>query len=195
MSDGSEIFRLIEAYGLIALVPLSLLEGPIVTVLAGWLVSLSLLDPLVAFIVLVLGDVVGDVALYAAGRGVRLDRIPWVGGYFRIPRAQLVRFVRMVRHNGVRLLVIGKLTQAAGFAVLIAAGTARMNLPLFIAVNLLASIPKTLALMILGYFLGEAHERVARWLSFGSYAFLAALLVGGGLFWLYRRKRNRCPDT
>lgn len=187
MTESGDIVSVIATHGLWVLAPLSVMEGPIVTVIGGWLASLKLMNPVAVFVCVVIGDVVGDSLLYATGRGVRLDRLPLIGRYLRIPRATLVPLVRGFRDRGVRLLVLGKLTHAAGFAVLIAAGAARMNFALFALVNVLASIPKSLALMALGYGIGAAHAKVAQWLSWGS-ALVLILVVIGGAIWLWRRR-------
>lgn len=188
--ETNVIVNLIAAQGLWILAPLSILEGPIVTVIGGWLASLAIMSPVAVFVCVVLGDVIGDSILYAAGRGVRLDRVPVIGRYFRIPRAKIVPLVKGFREQGVRLLVIGKITQAAGFVVLIAAGAAKMPYGLFLLVNFLTSIPKSLALMALGYGIGAAHARIASWFSWGSGVMLA-LLIGGVVVWyiLHRRKK------
>lgn len=188
MTTGAEVIHQIATHGLWVLAPLGVVEGPVVTIIAGWLVSLGLLPTLPAVVCLVVADVVGDCLLYAAGRGVRLDRLPLIGPRLRVPRDRLVPLVRAIRQNDIRLLVLGKLTHAAGFAVLIAAGVARIGLGRFILTNTLASIPKTLALFVLGYLFGRAHEQMAEWLSYGSATALAALILVAGL-WLVHRRR------
>lgn len=192
--DSNAIVDLIAAQGLWILAPLSIIEGPIVTVIAGWLASLSIMSPVAVFLCVVIGDVVGDSILYAAGRGVRLDKLPLIGRYLRIPRARVVPMVKAFREQGVRLLVIGKITQAAGFAVLIAAGAAKMPFGLFALVNLLTSIPKSIALMALGYAIGAAHARIASWFSWGS-GLMLTLLIGGLVVWYVLRRRRRAAET
>jgi membrane protein DedA with SNARE-associated domain len=188
MTTGAEVIHQIATHGLWVLAPLGVIEGPVVTIIAGWLVSLGLLSAVPAVICLVVADVVGDCLLYAAGRGLRLDRLPVIGPRLRVPRERMVPLVRAIRQNDVRLLVLGKLTHAAGFAVLIAAGVARVGPGRFILLNTLASIPKTLVLFGLGYLFGRAHEQVAAWLSYGSATLLAVLVFGAGL-WLAHRRR------
>ena len=191
MEDNAWITQLIAANGLWILAPLSILEGPIVTVIASWLSRIGLLDPVAAFVCVVLGDVVGDAIMYAAGRGVRLDRLPLVGRFLKIPRPTLVPLVKAIRGNSVRMLLVGKWTHAAGFAVLIAAGAARINFGLFVLVNLLASIPKSAVFFALGWTLGEAHQRVADWLSAGTAAVFSVLVIAavalGVRWWIKRR--------
>ena len=196
MTGGSnEIVNIIAAHGFWILAPLSIVEGPIVTVIAGWLASLNILHPVAVFVCVVIGDVVGDSILYWAGRGVRLDRLPVVGRYLRIPRSRLVPLVKAFREQGVRLLIFGKVTQAAGFAVLIAAGAARMPFGLFVLVNFLISIPKSLALMALGYVIGAAHARIASWFSWGSGAMLVLIVLGVGIWVMLERRRRRAART
>jgi membrane-associated protein len=191
MSDLSAIPELISAYGLITLVPLAILEGPIVTIIAGWLASIGLLNPLGVLVAAVVGDLLGDLLLYAIGRGLRLDRLPYVGRWLRLPRAQLVPLVRTIRDNGTKILIIGKVTHAAGFAVLLAAGAARMNLLQFTLINLLCNIPKSAIFIALGYLLGEAYGRASAWLGWGSAVIFVALLAGG-LWWLMRKRPAEC---
>jgi membrane-associated protein len=191
MSDLSAIPELISAYGLIILIPLAVVEGPIVTVIAGWLASIGLLNPLGVLVAAVVGDLLGDLLLYAIGRGLRLDRLPYVGRWLRLPRAQLVPLVRTIRENSTRLIVIGKITHAAGFAVLLAAGMARMNLMQFTLINLLCNIPKSAVFIALGYLLGEAYGRASAWLGWGSAVMFMALL-GVGLWWLMRQRTTEC---
>lgn len=191
MSDLSAIPELISAYGLIILVPLAIVEGPIVTIIAGWLASISLLNPLGVLVAAVVGDLLGDLLLYAVGRGLRLDRLPYVGRWLRLPRAQLVPLVRTIRENGTRLLVLAKVTHAAGFAVLLAAGAARMNLLQFTLVNFLCNIPKSALFIALGYLLGEAYGRASAWLGWGSAAIFVAIMALG-LWWLLRQRAAEC---
>lgn len=194
MTTGVEIVQQVASHGLWVLAPLAVIEGPVVTIIAGWLAQLGLLAVLPAMICLVIADVAGDCLLYAAGRGLRLDRLPLIGPRLRVPRDRMVPLVRAIRQNDLRLLIFGKLTHAAGFAVLIAAGVARIGLGRFILANTLASVPKTLALFVLGYLFGRAHERMAQWLSYGSATVLCGLLVAAGL-WLVQRRRAAIAAT
>lgn len=192
MTIGAEIMGQISTYGLWVLAPLGVIEGPLVTIVAGGLVSLGLLSFWPAFVCLLVADVAGDCLLYAVGRGLRLDRLPLIGPRLRVPRATMVPLVRRVRQNGVRLLILGKLTHAAGFAVLIAAGVARVGIGRFLLANTLASVPKTLALLLAGYLFGQAQERVADWLTVGSGA--AVLLLGGVLWLAHPRRATNLAD-
>lgn len=86
-----------------------------------------------------------------------------------------------------RVLILAKLTHAAGFAALIGAGAARMRFWPFLLANLLASVPKSLFFVAIGYLFGEAHEAIGEWLTIAS-AVMLVLVAGGIMIWLRRRR-------
>lgn len=167
-----------------------MLEGPIVTVVAGYLASLSILNTMGAFVVVVLGDLVGDAILYLIGRqgigrlpdrwqqrlGLKKDRVAALTAHFDV-------------HGG-RTIVFGKLTHSAGAAILVAAGAARMPFGAFLGYNLLATVPKSAAFLALGYLFGSAYAQIDAWIFRVSLVLLAAVAVGGLVWW---RRRGEGP--
>ncbi|MFB2532015.1 DedA family protein [Paracoccus sp. p3-h83] len=178
---------LIQDHGLAILAPLALIEGPVVSVIAGSLVSLGLMALRPVILCLIVADLLGDLLTYALGRYGR-RAIPF--GLLRrlgISRQRLARMVRGFRGQGGRLLVIGKLTQVAGLPMLLAAGMVRMPLPRFLVICGATAIPKTLLLVGLGHVFGTAWLATGGWrlpvLTAGSLALIAAAL------WWHRRPR------
>lgn len=178
--EGAELADLIRTHGLAVLAPLALIEGPVITLLTGWLTRLGLLDPLQAFLCLVMADLAGDMLLYAIGRWGR-DVLPLrLVRAFGISRARMAGLARVMRDRGGRVLVIGKLTHVAGFAVLLAAGVAGMSPGRFLLANLLATLPKTAVLMGLGWGFGSMAGRLedGLWLACAAMALALALWLG-----------------
>lgn len=191
MTASADIATIITNHGISILAPLSIVEGPIVTVVAAYLASLHLLRLVDVIICVIIGDVIGDCILYWVGRGM-LDWLPLsLRLRFGVSRRRMAVLMRTFRDNGVRVLVVGKLTHAAGFAVLIGAGAARMNFGTFVLANFLATIPKSLALVAVGYLFGSAHALIAQWISWGPYVVIPVLLAIG--IALYYRKRRAAP--
>ena len=158
MEDGSALIALIETYSLAILLPLAVVEGPVVSVLAGYLAAQGLVGAGAAGTILVLADLAGDALLYLVGRRSRSIAPDGILSRLGVTRRRLARVVRRFRRDGLRYLLVGKLTHSAVFAVLIAAGAARVPPLSFFAVNLAATIPKTGALLALGWFLGAAWQ-------------------------------------
>lgn len=186
MIASATIATVISTYGLAVLAPLAVLEGPIVTIVAAYLVRIGLLPLWPVILCVIFADVVGDGILYGIGRGM----LNWLPLRFRarlgVSDDRLANLAHMFREKGIKVLVFGKLTHVAGFAVLIGAGAAKMPFGPFILTNLLATIPKSLALIAAGYVFGGAHVLISHWFSTGSVAILAALVCALAI-WRYRK--------
>lgn len=180
------IIALASKHGLAVVAPLAVLEGPIVTVIAAWLASQHILDLWSVAIIVIVADIVGDVGLYALGRW-GLHRLPkrW-RDKLGLNRARLLGLAKHFRARGNRTLIMGKLTHSAGAAVLVAAGLGKVRLWRFIWVNLVATIPKSLFFVAIGYTLGSAYTQIDNWITRASLILLAVLLVGGTI-WLLQR--------
>ncbi|SFQ56385.1 DedA family protein [Donghicola eburneus] len=177
MIDLTTIQILIATHGLWVVAPIAVLEGPIVSVISAWLAQRGLFDLTQLILVLVLADLAGDALLYALGRwGLHLLPATWLRRVgLREGRLRLMS--RKFGHQGGRILTLGKLTHVAGAAVLVAAGLARMPFAAFMLYNTLATIPKTLAFVALGYLIGHTYRLIYLWLSNASLAVLAAMAI------------------
>lgn len=152
--------RYISQYGYVALFLLALLEGPIVTIFAAFLASQGVLALPAVYVTVVLGDLAGDGVLYAIGRGF-LGRLPsFAGRRGQYLKDRVDRIGARLRAQPGRVLLFGKLTHSAGFAVLLAAGAARVRLRAFFFYNLLGTLPKSAALVLVGYFFGRSYKTI-----------------------------------
>jgi membrane-associated protein len=154
----AEIARLIGAHGLWLLFALTLIEGPVATVIAAAMAGRGLLDPAVVFAVAVAGDLAGDALLYAIGRlspaltrrlgGAQGDAVPARHGGWR----------ETLHQRSWQIIALGKLTHVAGFAVILAAGAARVPFGLFLGVSALATLPKVAVLVLAGWAMGRTID-------------------------------------
>lgn len=184
------VAALIGKYGLALVAPVAVIEGPIVTVIAAWLASTGRLDLWAVIAVVILADLFGDFLAYALGRW-GLARLP--EGWRRRLGLRPARLRGLADHfsrKGGRTLILGKLTHSMGFAVLVAAGTARMRLGHFLWYNLLGTVPKSLFFVGVGYGFGSAYTRIDHWIGRISLILLVLLLVGIGS-WIFYRKWHR----
>ena len=82
------LFGWMLAYRYVILLPIAIIEGPIISVIAGFLVSIHAMEFWIVFGILVLGDVIGDMLLYGVcrwGGGSFITR--WVQSSVRPPNA------------------------------------------------------------------------------------------------------------
>lgn len=184
------LVQLLQANGLLLLFPLAVIEGPIVTVIAGWLARLGYFPLGWAVLILVVADLVGDSLLYGLGRAgpnVLPQKLRQVLG---VTDARIALMAEHFSKQGGRTLIAAKLTHSFGFIVLVAAGASRMSFPAFLCFNLIGTIPKTLLFLLVGYAIGEAHVTIDHWIGRAS---LGIVILGIAILsiWYWNKKRVR----
>lgn len=181
-------------YKYLALFPLAVAEGPIVTVIAGFFASLGYLNFWLAYIIIIIGDLVGDAVHYSFGRfGGRAFIDRW-GKYLGVGPKQIGAIERQFDKRGDKLLFIGKMSQGIGGAFLVAAGLIKMPFSKFIFANLLATLIKSLLLLLLGFYFGHALSTINTYLEKITLFSLGAAIFGVLIYFLYFRKsRNLAP--
>jgi membrane protein DedA with SNARE-associated domain len=168
-------------YGYAALLPLAVIEGPAVTVLAGVLAANGVLDLTIIYPVVVVGDLVGDLLHYAVGRWLSLF-VSFRDWRWTVRlRARAIAVAPLVRWNAAKMLLIGKLTHSAGFAVLLAAGAVRVPLTRFLAWNFIGTVPKSIVLLLAGYCFGRLFLSVRDEAGIAGAAGFVLALIGFGL--------------
>jgi membrane protein DedA with SNARE-associated domain len=169
----------LETYKYIALLPIVVIEGPVATVLAGFLSSMSYLSLGISYVIVVLGDLVGDMIYYALGYWGRGGIIEKYGSYVGITGKRLSQLEAHFQDHAGKTLLLGKLTHGIGIVALIAAGTARVPFIKFLWYNLVATLPKSLILLLVGFYFGEAYMKLSRYLDYTAViALIIPLLLG-----------------
>jgi membrane-associated protein len=175
--SAPHIFALLATYAYATLFPLSVVEGPVVTIAAGFLASHGYVNAFLVYVVVVAGDATSDLVWYAAGRWSRVGLDFGWGRRLGITAERLRRIEKhFERHSGMTL-VLGKLTQGVGVLVLIGAGMTRMRPARFLLYNLMATLPKSLALLLFGYYFGKAYGQAGAVLDYAALVTVAAVMV------------------
>lgn len=182
------IVQLLQNWGLLLLLPLAIIEGPIVTVLAGWIVRLGMWPFGWVLVTCVIADLTGDMILYGLGRGGAQHLPQRWRSRLGLDDARIATLATHFNRRGGRTLILTKLTHSLGLAVLPAAGAAQMPIGSFLFWNFLGTLLKSLALLSLGYFLGQAHASINTWIGRGTVAVVIAAVCVGGVLWLLRRR-------
>ena len=187
------ILTLLAAHPYLWLFPLAVVEGLLVAMVAGSMVSLGLVSWPLAYLLVVAADLVGDTAFYVLGRFGHRPRVRRALGRLGVNSSSLDRLEALFRKRGARVLVGGKLTHFAGAPVLAAAGLARIGYGRFLLWNLVATVPKSAALMAVGYLFGW---QAVRYLDRGSALLLLISLAAlvGLVAWRWS-KRDRGEDS
>jgi membrane protein DedA with SNARE-associated domain len=178
--------HILAVYGYAALLPLATIEGPVVTVFAGFLAAQGVLDIVAVYAIAVFADLLGDLAYYAAGRWMLQRLADKRRGRWAVRLHQRVSALApRIRTRAGAMLLFGKLTHSAGFAVLLAAGAAHVKLRSFLGFNLLGALPKVLVLVLAGYWFGRLYASLEGDLRIVG---LVGFLLAGSLLVLGARR-------
>ncbi|HRY52418.1 MAG TPA: DedA family protein [Candidatus Portnoybacteria bacterium] len=182
----------LNQYRYFALFPLAVIEGPIITVVAGFFASLGYLSLPIAYAIIVAGDLAGDVVYYFIGRfGGRTFIDKW-GKYLGAGKEQVELLEKKFNKHGNKLLFIGKLSHGIGGAFLLAAGVIKMPLYQFLMSNLLATFIKSLALLLIGFYFGYAIDSINSYMERVSLITLGIGVATALIYFFYFRKK---PDN
>jgi len=185
--DG--IIQLLLQYKYIILYPIASLEGPTVSVVAGVLAWKGILSFWLSYVVLVAADLTGDTFYYSIGRwGGRRFINRW-GHYVGLHAERLAAVQEHFRKHSGKTIVFGK-TQAWGSLILAAAGITEMPFGRFIWLNFIATLPKSLIFLGIGYYLGHIYN-VVTLKEYVDYGGLFLLVAGLIIIFFFFRKRKQ----
>lgn len=178
LSATDFLLSLVIQYKYLFLFPVVVAEGPLVTMASGFLVSIGLMDPLIALPIIIAGDVTGDLIYYSIGRfGERLAFTRWVIKKFRFESIK-EKIIRSFESHSGKLLLFGKLTHALGAVFLIGAGYSRMNIYRFAWYAILGTFIKSSILLYVGYLAGTAYKQYEQAFEYWALIItLASILV------------------
>lgn len=187
----SQITSWLFQYKYFALFPLAVFEGPIITIITGFFSSLGYINFFGAYFVIVAGDLVGDVLHYAFGRyGGRKFIDKW-GRFIGVGEREVGSLEKQYEKRGQKLLFIGKMTHGVGGAFLIAAGVIKMPFDKYIFSNFLATLIKSMILLIVGYYFGQAFTAINSYLEKIAVLSIAITVTMAVAYILYHRQKTK----
>lgn len=178
------LLALLQTYGYVLLFPIVMIEGPIATVLGGFLAAGGTLNIFILYPVVVAADVAGDLMYYLIGRFGGLPFAKRWGRYLGIDATRLSHIETQFQNRGMRVIIMGKITHAFGTVFIVAAGLARMPVWEFIVAVLLPTLPKSLLLVIIGYYFGQFYPQIDA--SIKSITLVLFVVIGAGLLLYFR---------
>lgn len=159
-------------YGYWIMVPLMVIEGPIVTVLASFLASLGTFNIFIVFILSIAGDMLGDILWYWAGRLWGMGFVHHVGKYVGITEELVKKMEKFFGRHGGKTIFIVKSTTGLCWATFVAAGIAKMNFGRFVWYSFLGGIFWSTFLVFMGYFFGEFYQEIAQKIKYSGWIIL-----------------------
>ncbi len=189
----------LQTYGYILVFGLTVIEGPIVVIIAAFLASQGIFDIYVIAILGWLGDVVGDMLFFFAGRFGFSWRKKQMQKSKKVKKWFLASLDEKIHKNLLFSLWIIKFTPYAPPIGLTYLGQTKIPTTKYILTSLVSCIPTPVIAVLLGYnliivktFFENHHPWWLEYLLVGG-VFLCIVLC---IFWFLRRRRKKsCSIT
>ena len=166
------MIELLLIYKYLILMPLAIIEGPIIAVICGFLITLGVFNPLFVYLILVIGDIVGDGMVYYIGySGKKLLK------YFKITEEKLEKAKTYFHENHNKAIIISKLVHGIGFTGLIAAGASHVPYKRYLKTCGLISVIQSAVMMIIGALFGHAYVQIGKYLNYYAAGVSVIILV------------------
>jgi membrane protein DedA with SNARE-associated domain len=182
LTTFSGAFQWVIVHGYILMFIAMLIEGPIVTVAAAFASALGLFNIYIVFVLSFLGDFVADVIYYLIGYYSRLAVIERFGKHFGLSEKRMHKIEALLNGHAVKTLIALKLTPVLPTPGLMIVGAVRMPLKKFTKICALIIFPRTIFLVIMGYYFGAAYDMISRQLKEKTFTFL---IIAGIVFLIY----------
>jgi len=154
--------QLILEYKYLLMIPVAVVEGPVLSMISGVLLRLGQLSIIPTFAALAVGDLLGDAMWYWLGRRYGYSFVSRFGKYFSVTREHVETVRELFHVYHVRILLVSKVTMGIGFpaATLFTAGLSHIPFWKFMGLNALGQIVWTGLLLGIGFFLGNLYMNV-----------------------------------
>jgi membrane protein DedA with SNARE-associated domain len=190
---AAAITHLIIEYRYWILIPLAIIEGPIVAFIAGTLASIGYFNIYVLAIVFFVRDMGMDAIYYYSGYfGGQTAFVKRMLGKMNVQESHLSELRLLWDEHPARTMFIGKLSYGIAQAFIVAAGVVKMNIREFFTYGALVAVAQFGTLLLVGYFFGNAFGGSLEGIIGNlQYVIAGATLVIGGYYvfrWHMRRR-------
>lgn len=160
--------------------------GEALVLAAGFFAAQGALDLDALIVAVAIGAVLGDSLGYELGRRWGRDALVRYGSRVGVTNARLERVDAFFTRRGGSSVFLGRFVGFARALVPFLAGSSRMPYARFLAYNVAGAVLWSIAIVLLGYFVGASWHAVEAWI--GRITAMLIALLGLGVLFRYRHK-------
>ena len=151
------LIRFFIHYKYQAIFPIAVLEGPIITIISGFLISRGVLSVWGAFLVVFLGDAISDSVFYFIGRGGKkyIHKLK----FLRITEERVARVEAQYERSPWKTMIIAKVSYGLGIPFMLATGLSKMSTERFLFFMGVLNAIRSIVLLSIGYYFGRLALR------------------------------------
>jgi membrane-associated protein len=188
---GQNIFQFLHHYGYAVMLPLMIIEGPVVTLIAAMLASLGAFSVWIVLILSILGDIIGDIILYGAGYYFGMGFVRSVGKYIGITENLVFRMGKYFEHHGGKTIFAVKSTTGLCWATFTAAGIAKMDFKKFLKNSFYGGVVWSSFLVAMGYFYGYLWREIRDYIKWIGWAVAIVATITFLAITIYKNKQAK----
>jgi membrane protein DedA with SNARE-associated domain len=172
---------------------LTIIEGPIVSVMLGSIVKLGFLNVYLAYFSVVLGDLIGDCFLYYLGYRYGDKVVEKVQTKIKVTHEKVESIKNQFHTQKYKILFLSKISNGFGLSsvILLAAGIVRVPFYLFFLVNLCGQLIWSAALIALGYWFVGIYQQIE---GLSGKLLLTVFIVAVIIYYFYNKHKNIYED-
>jgi membrane-associated protein len=174
---GQYIFEFLRHWGYFGLLPLMIIEGPIVTIIAAVLAALGAFNVYVVLVFSIVGDLIGDILTYAVGYKFGMGFVRHVGKYFGITEPLVLKMEKYFKKHGGKTIFLVKSTTGLCWATFTAAGIFKMDFKKFVKYSFYGGIVWSSFLVAMGYFYGYLWREIRNYIQWVGWVIASIALV------------------
>ena len=179
------LIPLLENYRYVILFPINAVIGPPLSLAVGFLISPGYFNPYIAYVVLIIGDLILDSAYYFLGRfGYDWK---WVQKYLKKENflsRNLPLMEKLWYSHGQKMTFLSKLAYGLSGGFLMSAGFARLPYGKFLLYATPVALIEYVIFLVTGYLLGSSYMLAVKYIQYGSIA-IAVILVAAVVAYIY----------
>jgi membrane-associated protein len=155
--DTAALMTILLAYKYWVLLPLAIVEGPMLAFVSGVLISIGILSAPIALIILVIGDIIPDTIFYTAGR-FWSDRpfVKRLAARIGVTDEHFDDAQNLWNEHPGKTMLMSKFAYGVSSAFLFMAGLMRMPAYRFYGYSISISFAHYIVIMTAGYYFGAS---------------------------------------
>lgn len=182
------VVQYVSTYGYAVLLPLMIIEGPIVTVIGAFLASMGMLNVWVVLVLSIAGDMIGDIILYGMGYRWGMRFVTTVGKYIGITHLLIFRLEKFFATHGGKTIFLVKATTGLCWAAFVTAGIVKMPARRFVWFSFLGGIVWSSALVAMGYFFGYMYAQIEAYITYAGWVTLGIAIVVIAVLTIFKKR-------
>ncbi|MFZ2621287.1 MAG: VTT domain-containing protein [Minisyncoccia bacterium] len=183
-------FTLLLHYSYFILFPIAVFEGPIISIIAGLLVSTGQMNFLLVILIIMFADIIGDTMYYSLGRwGGKL--VHKFGHKIGITHTRLEKTKVYFHENHNKAVVTSKIAHGVGPIGLVLAGILKVPYIRYIRMCFYVTFVQSLILTSVGMLFGHAYVLIDKYLNYFAASVSVGVLTVGVLYVVYRFEKSQ----